>query len=139
MQNPLNQPKTSWLWIISLMSIILLSIICFVPAMTGMAIWDDHSLIGGPGIGGGDTLEHCFTKPFLFHYFRPIVSISFFIEHKISGSGPIFYHSTNILIHAITTAVLVAMLLLYSIGGASLCLADSRLPFSPRRSVRWPG
>ena len=106
-----NQTKTSWLWILSFMTVLLLSIVCFVPAMTGMAVWDDHALIGGPGIGGGDTLEHCFTKPFLFHYFRPLVSISFFIEHKISGSGPIFYHSTNILIHATTTAALVAMLL----------------------------
>src|SRR5207248_2961602 len=62
-------------------------------------------LIGGPGIGGGKSLQACFTEPFLLHYFRPLVSVSFFLDHKLFGSGPFFYHQTNLLIHVLTTLV----------------------------------
>ena len=42
----------------------------------GLPIWDDHALISGTGIGGGNSLAECFTVPFLKHYFRPLVSVS---------------------------------------------------------------
>ena len=136
-----NQSNTSWKWILSVSVVLLASILCFLPAITGMAIWDDHILIGGAGIGGGDTLAHCFTNPFLYHYYRPLVSVSFFLEHKLSGSGPIFYHSTNILIHVLTTGALIAMLLcvfkkrsIAALGGLAFAVQPAQVS-----TVAWIG
>ena len=111
MQNTNTANRTSWLWILLLTLILAISGIAYAPAIPGLAVWDDHELIGGSGIGGGDSLIHCFTKPFLHHYFRPLVSLSFYLEHRLSGSGPIFYHTTNIAFHVITTGLIIGMLL----------------------------
>lgn len=105
-----DKEATSSRWQLACLAVIIISGLIYLPAMKGMAVWDDHALIGGSGIGGGDTLYHCFSKPFLFHYFRPLVSVSFFIDHKLFGSGAIFYHQTNILIHVLTTGVLIGLL-----------------------------
>ena len=130
-----------WLWPSLLLFVLLLSVICYLPAIPGMAVWDDHQLIGGAGIGGGDTLLHCFTEPFLHHYFRPLVSVSFFLEHRLSGSGPIFYHTTNILIHLITTGCLIGLTLsIFHNRGAAL-LAGLIFAVQPTQvsTVAWIG
>jgi len=67
--------------------------------------------MNGRAIGGGESFLHCFTKPFLDNYFRPFVSVSFFLERPLSGNTPLLYHQTNILIHALTTAVVIALLM----------------------------
>src|SRR5689334_22399505 len=97
------------IWHIACLLTLLASGLVYLPAMSGLAIWDDHALIGGPGIGGGKSLQACFTEPFLLHYFRPLVSVSFFIDHRLFGSGPFFYHQTNLLIHVLTTLVCLAL------------------------------
>jgi len=96
-------------WRLVCLSILAISGAVYLPAMSGLAIWDDHALIGGPGIGGGKSLSACFTEPFLLHYFRPLVSVTFFVEHRLFGSGPFFYHQTNLLIHVLTTLVCLAL------------------------------
>ena len=68
-------------WRAAYLVTIILSALVYLPAMSGLLIWDDHALIGGYGIGGGKSLGACFSEPFLSHYFRPLVSVSFFIDH----------------------------------------------------------
>ncbi len=92
-------------WRLASLLVILVSGLVYLPSMNGLPVWDDHGLIGGNGIGGGKSLAACFTEPFLLHYFRPLVSVSFFADHKLSGTGPFFYHQTNLLIHVLTTLV----------------------------------
>ncbi len=99
---------------------------CFAVAMavavhigtwSGPLIWDDTDLVwdpalpgGGSAVGGGDTFWHCFTRPFLWNYYRPLVSASFYIEHHLFGRNPLGYHVSNSLIHALATALLVPLL-----------------------------
>src|SRR5437016_4169144 len=79
-------------WQVACLLILILSAIAYLPAMSGLFFWDDIALVDGGGIGGGDSLVHCFTRPFLHHYYRPMVSISFYLENQISGNIPFFYH-----------------------------------------------
>lgn len=98
-------------WSLLCVGIVILSVVVYLGCLTGTFIWDDHAIMNGKAIGGGDSLVRCFTKPFLSNYFRPLVSVSFFLERPLSGKTPLFYHQTNILIHALTTAVVIALLL----------------------------
>src|SRR5262249_50923657 len=52
---------------------------------------------------------HCFTRPFLQNYYRPLVSVSFFLENKVARRTPLFYHQTNIALHALTTGLLIGL------------------------------
>lgn len=96
-------------WRAAYLVTIILSALVYLPAMSGLLIWDDHALIGGYGIGGGKSLGACFSEPFLSHYFRPLVSVSFFVDHKLFGPGPFFYHQTNLAIHMVTTLLCLAL------------------------------
>jgi hypothetical protein len=105
-----NQTRFFTRWRLACLAIVVVSGLLYLPVLSGLAIWDDHSLIAGSGIGGGKSLIDCFTEPFLKHYFRPLVSISFFLDHRLWGTGTFFYHQTNILIHVLTTAFLLGLL-----------------------------
>lgn len=74
-------------------------------------VWDDWMLTDGSAIGGGQSLVRCFTQPFLWHFFRPLVSVSFFFERMLWHGEPLGYHITNLLLHAAGTAVMVRLLL----------------------------
>jgi len=128
-------------WRIAYIITILISGIVYLPAMSGLPIWDDHALIGGRGIGGGKSLSACFTEPFLLHYFRPLVSMSFFFDHKVFGSGPFFYHQTNLLIHVATT--LVCLLLFRAAFQSRLISVAGALAFAVQpaqvSTVAWIG
>lgn len=84
-------------------AILLLGVVLYVGCMTGRLIWDDNFIMSGSAIGGGDSLWHCLTKPFLVNYYRPMVSVSFYLEHFISKNTPLYYHQSNILLHVLTT------------------------------------
>src|SRR5579872_4585046 len=102
----------TWLtpWRVGCSLILALSGLLYVRSLTGLAIWDDVPLLSGAGIGGVDSLLHTFTRPFLGTYFRPLVSLSFYVEHKLWGSGPFGYHQTNILIHMLNTGLMILLL-----------------------------
>ncbi len=92
-------------WRLSLLGLLILSGTVYAGSLGGLPIWDDRLLIGGYS-----SAAQCFTKPFLDVYFRPFVALSFYLEGKLWGRVPFFYHQTNILIHVLTTAILVALL-----------------------------
>lgn len=102
-------------WRLACLCVLIASGAVYLPAMGGLAVWDDHALIGGTGIGGGKSMAACFTQPFLLHYFRPLVSLSFFVDHKVFGTGPFFYHQTNLIIHVLTTFL--CLLLFRAVSG----------------------
>lgn len=99
------------IWAYGLGSVLLLSALIFSPSLRGRPVWDDHYLyVGQQGIGGGKSLLACFTHPFLSFYFRPLVSVSFYIEHFLWRTNPFGYHQTNILLHLIGTGLTIALL-----------------------------
>src|SRR5262249_54399540 len=98
-------------WRFAWVGVCILSALIYLPVLNGPPIWDDHELLSGAGIGNAHSIWQCFTRPFLFHYFRPLTSISFLFDHSIWGQITIGYHLTNVVIHVITTAVLVGLLL----------------------------
>jgi len=112
MRQPTDSPPKRFFdaWRLSCLAVLIVSCLVYLRSLGGLLVWDDHALIGGKGIGGGNSFIACFTQPFLKHYFRPLVSLSFCLDHKLWGSTPFYYHQTNILIHVLTTACLIALL-----------------------------
>jgi len=96
-------------WRIGLILVFVLSAIPYLPALTGLPIWDDEQIIY-TGLFGTRSLIGAFTHPFL-SYFRPMTALSFGLDASYSHLNPFFYHQTNILLHSIA-AVLVANLVL---------------------------
>lgn len=98
-------------WRLCFLFVVALSIVAFIPALSGEKVWDDGPLLDGSGVGGNASFVDALAKPFLNAYFRPLVSLSFYIENQLWHGNPFLYHQTNILIHAATTALLMGLLL----------------------------
>jgi len=91
-----------------MLGILLLSAVVYFPALSGYPILDDRMISSGAAIGGGSFVD-CFTKPFLFHYFRPLISASFWLEMKWHGANPFLLHQTNVILHVLTTFLVVKL------------------------------
>ena len=122
-------------WIANL-AVLLVAAIVYIPAIFGSPVWDDKDLLTGQGIGGGDSLLHCFTRPFLTVYFRPLVSATFYIDRHLfphRGDLPpatVYFHLTNVLIHVVTTALvmgLVSCALRGAVSGGRISLRRAAL------------
>jgi len=92
-------------WRIALIAIFAISVILYLPSMSGGAVWDDFDLISGAAFGK-NTFHSAFTHAFLGHYFRPLTSASFVFDSMFAKATPFFYHQTNVLIHAVTAVLL---------------------------------
>lgn len=106
----MSESRTTNLYRFALLAIALVSAGVYAGSIGGSLVWDDLELVGGSGIGGGDTLAHCFTRPFLAHYYRPLVSVTFFLERMLWGRNPAGYHVVNVLLHVAGTLAFAAFL-----------------------------
>ena len=95
-------------WRLGFLGVLILAVVAYLPSLRGLAIWDDDALLHGNGIGGSTALG-AMTSPFLGAYFRPLVSLSFFIENRLWSGIPFYYHQTNILLHVLTCAALIGL------------------------------
>lgn len=98
-----------WRWAAACATVAAFAIALYAPSVRGRLVWDDLALVGGDAIGGGDSLLHCFTRPFFYNYYRPLVSVAFYVQRLAWGMDPYGYHVVSVLLHAIA-AVLVAAL-----------------------------
>lgn len=96
------------------MSVAAVAVLClagifYAPSLSRALVWDDHGIVGGSVIGGGARFADCFTKPFMAYYYRPLVSAGFYLERLVFGVDPRGYHVTNLLLHLLTVALVVAI------------------------------
>jgi tetratricopeptide (TPR) repeat protein len=97
--------------------IVLLAGMVYIPSIHGSQVWDDTELLSGKGLGSAVSIPQCFKTAFLFHYYRPLTAASFILDHRIWdhgvwGSNTFGYHLTNLILHVLTTALLIPVLLL---------------------------
>lgn len=101
-----------------------LAIAVFANATTGQFVWDDNDLIAdNPAVHSLSNIPGFFSSHFWSQsnqpsargYYRPVVLLSYAIDYVLWGGRPFGFHLTNILLHAVATA-LVCMLVLQLIG-----------------------
>ncbi len=101
----------SWLRVWGLPLVLAVSALVYVYSISGGLVWDDFNLVGQFATGHGPRLQDCFTRP-LLGYFRPLVALSFYLDHLLWKQDPSGYHLTNILLH------LFAVWTVYLLGAA---------------------
>jgi hypothetical protein len=89
----------------------------YASALTGGFVWDDYDLIlENPLIAGGARLRDFFLQPFWSNplvesraFYRPLVTLSYALDHRIWGSSAFGYHATNLLLHLGCTLLVVLL------------------------------
>jgi len=102
--------------------LIAVNLAVFLPSMQGDFIWDDRFFVSeNPNLLGPHFLQRFLTSPFggysgldensvqldrAIQFYRPLTSLSYWIDLKIWGLNPAGFHLTNILIQILNCILL---------------------------------
>ncbi|MBU0617154.1 MAG: tetratricopeptide repeat protein [Planctomycetes bacterium] len=102
-------------------TIVLLTLVVYVPAMRGGFVWNDHergSLTGNIVLQENGLYRVWFTTESVNYW--PVVWTSYWLEHQLWGLNPTGYHVVNVLIHAACAFLVWRILVRLNIPGAWL-------------------
>ncbi len=130
--------------VVSVFILIAVNLAVFLPSMQGDFIWDDRYFVSeNANILGTHFLQKFLTSPFggfsgldensleldrAIQFYRPLTSLSYWIDLKIWGLNPAGFHLTNIIIQILNCLLL--YFVLFELGVAGRISLLSALLFS---------
>jgi protein O-mannosyl-transferase len=101
--------------------IVVATCVSYWPALGAGFIWDDPDyVVNNFMLRSGDGLVQIWTNPRSVPQWYPMVFTSFWIEYQLFGLWPVVYHTTNIVLHAITAILVWQLLARLKVPGALL-------------------
>ncbi len=112
-----DKPRPEWLlWPL----LAACTLIAYLPALQGALLWDDNMHVTRPELRSLHGLWRIwFDLPATQQYY-PLLHSAFWLEHRMWGDAVLGYHLVNVLLHAASACLLVAILRRLSIPGAWL-------------------
>ncbi len=97
------RPLPSWAGTIGrAVCLILLTGLCYLPALRGSFLWDDNVLVtANPLLRSVGGLHDIWWSTRPYDYF-PLTLTSFWLEWPLWGDHPLGYHLTNLLLHLVS-------------------------------------
>ena len=97
-------------------------LIAYLPALKGDFIWDDEAHVTRPALQSLDGLRRIWFDLGATQQYYPVLHSAFWLEHRLWGDLPAFYHLANVLLHAAAAclfALVLRRLLKPAIAGAA--------------------
>ncbi|MGH3055537.1 MAG: tetratricopeptide repeat protein, partial [Gaiellaceae bacterium] len=95
-------------------------VVAYLPVVrNGLVNWDDDIyVLNNDAVRAADGLRQIWSTTELPEHFPnyPLVFTSYWIEYRLWGTAPTGYHVTNVLLHAVNTALVFALVL--ALGGS---------------------
>jgi tetratricopeptide (TPR) repeat protein len=95
-------------------------LIAYLPCLTGDFLWDDAGHVTNPAIQSWSGLLRIWIEPGVTQQYYPLLHSAFWFEHRLWGDATLGYHLVNILWHAMSASLLVAILRRLAMQGALL-------------------
>lgn len=115
----MTKVNLSWFQGASLLIIIISSV--YSPTLSNSFIWDDDfHLTQNPFLMDIEGMKRIWFDLRALPQYYPMISTSFWIEHKIWGFDPFGYHAGNILIHCINSFLIWRILVVLKVRGSFL-------------------
>ncbi|MEZ4648631.1 MAG: tetratricopeptide repeat protein [Candidatus Eisenbacteria bacterium] len=120
----MSSPRGGWpRGFLAYVLLVLAPALAFANALPAQFVWDDFDLVVNnvllrvPG-GFGEIFR---TDPFGFplslgQYYRPIQTVTFWIQYQLHGLDPMPYHLFNVALHVVDVLLLFAFLLRMRVG-----------------------
>lgn len=119
----------------------------YLPSLGGDFVWDDRHLIeSAPLVTEPSSLGAFFRAPFwsdaeqgIEAYYRPLVTISYALDHRLHGPNPAGFHLTNLLLHLVNVLLVLALARRTGAGLLGAGIAAGLWALLPRlaESVAW--
>lgn len=117
--------------------VLLATLAAYFPALTGDFLWDDPGHVTNPALQAWSGLRRIWFEIGVTQQYYPLLHTAFWIEHRIWGDAPVGYHLINVLWHATSACLLVAMLRRLAIPGTVLAGMIFALHPVCAESVAW--
>jgi protein O-mannosyl-transferase len=95
-------------------------LLVYMQSLGGALVWDDRFLIlGAPLVEQGASLDTYLRAPFWtgaggadqqVGYYRPLITLSFALDHRLHGQNAAGFHLTNVIVHVINAQLVLALL-----------------------------
>ncbi len=92
----------------------------YFPALKGGFLWDDAGHVTAPVLQSWSGLLRIWFEPGTTQQYYPLLHSAFWIEHRFWGDATVGYHLINVLWHALSACLLVAVLRCLAVPGALL-------------------
>jgi len=96
------------------------TVLAYLPGLEGGQIIDDASHVTAPSLQSLAGLWRIWSKVGATHQYFPVLHSAFWVEHRLWGDAVLGYHLTNVLLHAGSACLLVAILRRLALPGAWL-------------------
>jgi hypothetical protein len=118
--------------------ILALTAIAYLPAFRASWIWDDPQyVLNNSTLRSLRGLFEIWFVPTSIPQWYPLVHTTFWIEYQWFGPNPVVFHTTNIVMHAISALLLWRLLARLNVAGAWLCAAVFAVHPVQVESVAW--
>lgn len=96
------------------------TLLAYLPSLKGGYIIDDAQHMTAPTLRSFAGLWRIWSEVGLTHQYYPLLYSAFWLEHRLWGDAVLGYHLTNVLLHAGTACLLVAIMRRLALPGAWL-------------------
>ena len=112
-----TRSEDTWRW--SLVGILMLTALVYLPTLQFDFVFDDHALIkNNPNLRSGAGLRPLLTRNLWSqhapgeqgNYYRPVLMLSFMATRRIAGPSPLAFHLVAVIQHLICVALVFAIL-----------------------------
>ena len=100
--------------------VLIATLIAYLPCLKGDFLWDDVGHVTNPALQSWSGLVRIWFEPGVTQQYYPLLHSAFWIEHRIWGDATLGYHLINVLWHATSACLLVAILRRLVVPGAML-------------------
>ncbi len=103
-------------WICAL--IFLVTVLAYLPAMSGSFLWDDNGHVTRLDLRTLAGLSRIWFEFGATQQYYPVLHSAFWLEHVLWGDSPLGYHLLNVLLHATGACLFGALLRRLAVPGA---------------------
>jgi hypothetical protein len=90
--------------------LLLVTLTAYFPALAGDFLWDDAGHVTAPALQSWSGLMRIWFEPGVTQQYYPLLHSAFWFEHLVWGDATLGYHLINVLWHATSACLLVAIL-----------------------------
>jgi tetratricopeptide (TPR) repeat protein len=113
------------------------TLLAYGPCLTGDLLWDDAGHVTHPSLQSWSGLMRIWFEVGVTQQYYPLLHSVFWFEHRIWGDATLGYHLINVLWHATSACLLVAILRRLAVPGAVLAALVFALHPVGVESVAW--
>lgn len=123
------------LWLFPVVTAALLA--AYAPALHGTMLWDDDGHLTRAALRSWSGLLRIWFEPGATQQYYPLVHSAFWVQARLWGDAYLGYHVVNVVLHAASACLLVAVLRRLEIPGAVLAGVVFALHPVQAESVAW--